>query len=149
MHICIITHDTPIVEAHTADPDPVDVSQIRDNLMEFNRRFAVDDHYQPLTIIARDPQNTLVGGLLGETYWGWLHISIVWIHGDLRGKGYGTLMLHQAEAEALRRGCHYAHLDTMDWQALDFYEKHGYSIFGVLENLPIGHSRYFMQKSLR
>lgn len=149
MHICIITHDTPIVEVHTADPDPVDVSQIRDNLVEFNRRFAVYDHYQPLTIIARDPQNTLVGGLLGETYWGWLHISIVWIHGDLRGKGYGTLMLHQAEAEALRRGCHHAHLDTMDWQALGFYEKHGYSIFGVLENLPIGHSRYFMQKSLR
>ena len=38
-------------------------------------------------------------------------------------------------------------VDDVD-QALPFYEKHGYTVFGVLENYPTGHSRYFVRKSL-
>ena len=33
-----------------------------------------------------------------------------------------------AENEAIRRGCKHAHLDTMDWQALDFYLGMGYTL---------------------
>lgn len=150
MHITInIQNDTPHIETHAEDAHPDDVTFVFDSLTEFNRRFAEPGNCQPLHVFLRDAQNAIVGGLLGEIYWGWLHISIVWIHDDLRGKGYGSLILHQAEENALKHGCHHAHLDTMDWQALGFYEKHGYSIFGVLEDLPIGHSRYFMQKALR
>ena len=36
----------------------------------------------------------------------------------------------------------------LDFQALPFYEKCGYIIFGALEDYPIGHSRYFVRKSL-
>jgi hypothetical protein len=38
------------------------------------------------------------------------------------------------------------HLDTFDFQAKDFYVKHGYEVFGVLEDCPEGHVRYFMKK---
>ena len=55
-------------------------------------------------------------------------------------------MLQLAEYEAWQRGCRHAHLDTMDWQALPFYEKEGYRVFGVLDDLPKGHQQIFMYK---
>ncbi len=33
------------------------------------------------------------------------------------------------------------------FQARPFYERHGYTVFGTLDNYPIGHSRCFMQKA--
>ena len=49
---------------------------------------------------------------------------------------------------AARRGCHRASLDTTSFQALPFYLKHGYAIWGQLDDFPIGHSRYFLKKAL-
>jgi GNAT superfamily N-acetyltransferase len=96
----------------------------------------------------RDDQGKILGGLLGVTYWGWLTVEIFWLSDNLQRKGYGSRMLLMAEEEALKRGCHHAHLDTMDFQAHGFYEKHGYRVFGVLEDLPAGHQRIFLSKSL-
>lgn len=39
-------------------------------------------------------------------------------------------------------------LDTFDFQACEFYEKHGYTAFGVLEDCPTGHCRFYMEKKL-
>jgi hypothetical protein len=39
-------------------------------------------------------------------------------------------------------------LDTMSFQALDFYLKLGYTVFGRLDDLPEGHSRIFLKKAL-
>ena len=65
-----------------------------------------------------------------------------------RGQGLGTRLLAAAEAAARGRGCHDVWLDTFSFQALPFYEQHGYVVFGTLENYPTGHERYFVRKSL-
>jgi hypothetical protein len=49
---------------------------------------------------------------------------------------------------ALERGCRHAYLDTFSFQALGFYEKQGYAVYGQLENFPTGASRYFLKKTL-
>ncbi|HEY3138703.1 MAG TPA: GNAT family N-acetyltransferase, partial [Blastocatellia bacterium] len=36
--------------------------------------------------------------------------------------------------------------DTYDFQALGFYQKRGYEVFGLLEGFPTGYRRYFLQK---
>jgi hypothetical protein len=41
-----------------------------------------------------------------------------------------------------------AHLTTHDFQARPFYEKHGYTVFGQLKDLPRGRVKYYMQKTL-
>ncbi|WP_202127900.1 hypothetical protein [Clostridium sp. C2-6-12] len=38
------------------------------------------------------------------------------------------------------------HLDTFDFQAKDFYLKHGYEVFGVLDDCPMEHKRYYMKR---
>jgi GNAT superfamily N-acetyltransferase len=103
-------------------PDPGDVQFLRAQLTAFNRARAADDQFQPLVILVRDAGGQIVGGLVGGTYWGWLYTEILWVEEGLRGKGYGQSLLAAAEAEAVRRGCRYAHLDTMSFQALPFYE---------------------------
>jgi hypothetical protein len=57
--------------------------------------------------------------------------------------------MKRAETEALERGCHGVWLDTFSFQAKDFYCKLGYTIYGTLEDFPMGHQRHFFRKSLR
>ena len=102
----------------------------------------------PMALFVRDAQGTVVGGLTGGTYWGWLYITHLWVAEHLRGQDYGSRLLAEAEREALRRGCHHVYLDTQDFQALPFYQKRGYTVYGVLDDMPIGHTRYSMQKDL-
>jgi len=103
-------------------PDPADVQFVRAQLTAFNRAQAADDRYRPLVILVRDASGQIVGGLVGGTYWGWLHAETLWVEEGLRGRGYGQSLLAAAESEAIRRGCRYAHLDTMSFQALPFYQ---------------------------
>ena len=56
--------------------------------------------------------------------------------------------MKRAEAYSRERGCTDAFLDTFRFQARPFYEQLGYRVFGVLENHPAGHQRYFMTKQL-
>ena len=131
-------------------PDPADAQFVRAQLTAFNRAWTADDQLQPLLLVVRDADERIVAGLVGGTYWGWLYTEILWVKEGLRGKGYGQSLLAAAEAEAVRRGCRNAHLDTMDFQALRFYQKQGYSIFAELEDIPAGsgHRRYSLKKRL-
>jgi GNAT superfamily N-acetyltransferase len=103
---------------------------------------------EPLAILLHDVAGRLVGGLIGRSLWGWLTIELLWIDPSLRGAGHGRRLMARAEAEARRRGCHHARLDTYSFQAPGFYEKCGYRRVGTLEDFPIGHARHVYAKQL-
>ena len=131
------------------DAGPQDVQIIQRGLQAFNRKHTgAEDSFEPVIIFLRDDDGTIRGGLLGEMYWGWLHVVILWLHEDERGQGYGGQLMRMAEDLARGRGCHHAHLDTLSFQAPGFYHKLGYEEFGRLEDLPRGHSRIFLYKAL-
>ena len=143
------TSDPPITMTLEAQPEPADVAVIFDALAVFNRTFAGDDNYRPLAIFLRDRQGVVVGDLVGSTFWEWLRIDLLWVRDDLRGQGHGHRLLLAAEAEAVRRGCGQAFLDTQSFQAPAFYLKRGYRVFSELADFPRGHTRYFMAKRLQ
>ncbi len=103
---------------------------------------------QPLTVTARTADGTLAGGVTGFTQWRWLYVDYLWVAEDRRRSGLGSRLLHTAEEEAVRRGCQGARLNTFDFQAPDFYEKHGYRPCGVLEDYPPGHRLIWLRKTL-
>jgi GNAT superfamily N-acetyltransferase len=138
----------PFTVSLEEQPNPADVRAVHDGLDAFNLRFGPPHAYQPLTIFLRDDDSALVGGLIGATYWGWLYVEVLWLEERARRGGHGSAMLAAAEEEAWRRGCRHVHLDTMDWQALPFYQKRGYTVWGQLDDLPEGHTRYFLRKDL-
>lgn len=67
--------------------------------------------YAPLRIFVREDDG-LVAGLVGGTYWRWLHVESLWVREPHRGRGLGTELMTRAEAEAVVRGCEAAYLDT-------------------------------------
>ena len=82
---------------------------------------------RPLVLLADTAFGT-AGGLFAQTQLSWLRISIMAVDPNERGQGIGAALLVEAEREAIRRGCKYAHVDTMEYQAPGFYEAHGYKI---------------------
>ncbi len=132
----------------TADRAEENTAFIWDKLYEFNLQYTEPDQHTLLSIFARNRTGELIGGLLGETFWRWLHINILWVHADHRHAGLGKQLMAHAEAEAIRRGCHHAYVDTLEFQAPDFYRLLGYIVWGELEDFPLGHRRIFLRKDL-
>ena len=94
--------------------------------------------------------NEVVGGILAQVYcWDVLGIDVLWVKEDCRNKGYATALIKDVEETAIKNGCKLSHLDTFDFQARGFYEKLGYTVFGILEDCPEGHYRYYMSKRLK
>ena len=129
-------------------PTENEIQYIRESLNQFNKEIVGDDGHKPLNIVEYDPNGTVIGGILGGTYWGWMYIDILWVHEEHRNRGIGSCLLSRAEQEAVRRGCHHVHVDTMSWQAPGFYQKHGYEVIGILPDIPQGNQKYLLMKAL-
>jgi ribosomal protein S18 acetylase RimI-like enzyme len=130
------------------NPAPADLVVIERALVQHNEAHSEPRHETMLVIFLRTTEGQIVGGLRGRTVWGWLFVSQLWVAEDLRGQDYGTKLMEAAEREAKARDCHAAYVDTFSFLALDFYRKLGYQVFGMLEDFPKGHTRYFLKKVL-
>ena len=130
------------------NPSNNETDFIRQALTEFNDAIVGKDGHTPLNIVEYDADGNIIGGILAGTYWGWMYIDILWVHQDYRRKGLGSKLLVEAEKEAVRRGCHHVHVDTMSWQAPKFYEKHGYETIGILPDIPKGNQKHLLMKTL-
>ena len=131
-----------------AMPTENEIQFVRAALNRFNWDAVGEDGHAPLNIVTHDEDGNVIGGILGGTYWGWLYVDILWVRENHRRKGIGSRLLAEAEEEAVRRGCHHAHLDTMSWQAPEFYQRHGYELIGILPDIPTGYQKYLLMKSL-
>ena len=107
----------------------------RSNNGEFFAKRDLPEHApRHLNLIARDASGKVLGGLIAETQFSWLKIEILSVTDAARRQGIGTLLMNAAETEARARGCRYAVLDTMSYQAPAFYEKLGYTVAGKLHD---------------
>jgi GNAT superfamily N-acetyltransferase len=141
--------DEELVIVYVDNPDESVLGIIGAGIRDFNHQRQVDDQkFQPLCFVLYASDQTIVGGVTGATYWNWLFIDLLWIKDEFRGCGYGHRLLMLAENEARQRGATNAYLDSYSFQAPNFYEQHGYQVFGKLENFPAGHQRLFLQKQL-
>ena len=131
------------------NPNENEIKYIRESLCRFNELIVGNDGHTPINIVEYDSDGNIIGGIIGGTYWGWMYVDILWVHENHRKKGIGSKLLHEAEKEAVNRGCHHVHLDTMSWQAPEFYKKHGYEIIGILPDIPSGNQKYLLVKALR
>jgi GNAT superfamily N-acetyltransferase len=133
--------------------------ELLDNkLVEFNRKkvpFLQSEDWIVLSYGVKDETGQVMAGINSMLYcWNILYVDILYVEDAHRGKGYGKLLLdshserlrQRAESEARQLGGYMSHLDTFDWQAKEFYEHLGYELFGILENCPRGHNRYYMKK---
>lgn len=94
-----------------------------------------------------DTYGDIIAGINSKMYcWNCLYIDVLLVKEEYRKEGLGSKILNEIEKVAKDKGCYLIHLDTFDFQAKDFYIKHGYDIFGILDECPQRHKRYFMKK---
>ncbi len=128
-------------------PAPQDIQLLFRNLNEYN--FAkTGQRGQFISVFVRDDEGQIIGGAQGWTAFEWLHIDVLWLKESLRGKGVGRQLMEATEAEAKRRGCKYAKLETFSFQAPEFYKRNGYTVFAELDEIAGEHHWYFMKKNL-
>jgi uncharacterized protein (DUF924 family)/GNAT superfamily N-acetyltransferase len=104
--------------------------------------------WYPVGFFLKSAHGEWLGGLLGNIWGGWLHVTHLWVASPVRGHGNGTRLLQAAESYAIARGCVAAALETQSFEARPFYEKLGYQVFATLEDCPPGHSKFFLRKEL-
>ena len=129
-------------------PQAEDTAQVRSGLMAFNESKGGPAQVDRFAVYLRDTEGTIQGGLVGFFAWRWMSVDWLWVSESLRGQGYGSALLREAESLARSMGCVGAKLDTYEFQAKPFYEKLGYAVFGILEGYPANTRTYYLQKSL-
>ncbi|HET7266783.1 MAG TPA: GNAT family N-acetyltransferase [Oleiagrimonas sp.] len=134
------------------EPLAQDLETISQGIQAFNRQVVppIPDVSEELrfAVFARDADGHVVGGIRAAAYWGYLCIELLWLAESVRGEGAGRRLMEQAEAFAARKGFRYARVETTSFQARPFYEKLGYTLFGELEDCPLGHTTYYLRKQL-
>jgi GNAT superfamily N-acetyltransferase len=118
---------------------------LHDLLRDYNLRNGPPPNNQLLGILLKDEDGRTIGGLWGASRYEWLFVDMLFVPEHLRGHGVGTALMRQAEDIARARGCTGVWLDTFDFQALGFYQKLGYTLFGELKDHPRGISQHWLQ----
>jgi GNAT superfamily N-acetyltransferase len=126
-------------------------SHVNNKLYEFNLKHFPEDlrgRYQEVNFFLLDDNQNVRGGILGEICWNWLEIHTLMIDKEIRGLGYGTKLLLEIERAALENGCDFIKVDTLSFQALDFYQDNGYEIYGTLDNVGREYKHFYLKKDI-
>jgi len=90
----------------------------------------------------------IAGCILNIHEWGRAVLAQLWADENYRGHGLGSMLIRNAEETARQKGCYYLCLGTLDFMARPLYEKHGFKVFTVNNDLPKGHVGWSLAKRL-
>ncbi len=102
----------------------------------------------PLAVQIKNDQGNVIAGASARSFGDWLLLDILWVSDELRGQNIGSKILKEIEDVARKRGCTMCLLDTLNFQAMPFYEKHGYKTQWTQQGYPKTGCKYFMIKEL-
>lgn len=124
---------------------------IDDQLYLFNLQHFPKDlggRYEEVNVLVKDENGALRGGILSAVCWNWLEIYTIFLDEDSRRSGYGTKLLSEVEKMAVEKKCDFIKVDTLSFQALDFYKKNGFQVFGSLKGVGRDFEHYYLKKDL-
>ncbi len=128
-----------------------ETGELSRDLMEFLNHYARETigetAAEDFQFAARDDDGNLLGGVTGRVSHGVLSVQLLAISPRARRAGLGARLLQTLENAAREQGATVARLDTLEFEAPDFYQKMGYQIFGVIGD-QIGRRTVFLSKSL-
>ncbi len=131
------------------DPSEDDLRALQDGYEAFTEAQIGKDDRREIAFFVRDSKGSVIGGVKGSYgNYGWLWIDLLWVSEELRGQGYGRKLMTDIEEEAKKGGCRNAYLNSFSFQAVGFYQKLGYRVFGEMEDFPPGHSVSCLTKAL-
>lgn len=131
------------------DDESTDFAEaVRQKIVAFNQVQWQGLSRKNLGLKLQDSEGKLLAGISGKTFGNWFLIDYLWVDEALRQQKIGSRLLLEAELKAKARGCQFALLDTLDFQAKPFYERHGYHVQWIQQAYPETGSKFFMVKVL-
>ena len=104
---------------------------------------------EQLVFKVEDEDKNVIGGCIVNIHaWGRAVLAQLWVDGQYRHHGLGSMLIRAAENAAREKNCYYLCLGTTDFQAKPFYEKHGFRVFTVNKDIPMGHKSWSLCKRL-
>jgi ribosomal protein S18 acetylase RimI-like enzyme len=128
-------------------PSPEEIEVIRRGVLEEATAAGMGDTI-PFAFTIKDRNSRILAGSTGSTMYGFLFIEWLWIHRDYRNKKWGSKLLKTTEELGRKRNCSVCCLFTMSWEALGFYQKHGYEIEFTREGFEKNAKMYMLRKAL-
>ncbi|NRA83298.1 MAG: GNAT family N-acetyltransferase [Gammaproteobacteria bacterium] len=129
-------------------PEPQLADFLLQKIVEFNWQHWEVSERLPLAAQLKDQQGNVIAGASARTFGDWLLIDTLWVSEQLRGQNIGSQILAQIETAAIARGCNKCLLDTLNFQARGFYQKHGYQVQWTQQGYPKTGAKHFMVKQL-
>lgn len=130
------------------EPNQEDLKALSEGLLSHHTSKGHTREWEKFCIFLKDNNKKAYGGIIVTFTWNGMHIDSLWVDESLRGKDYGTQLMKMVEEEAMKRGCTIAFTDTFSYQAPQFYEKLGYTVYGKLEGFPEGSALNYYKKNL-
>ncbi|MDK8181768.1 GNAT family N-acetyltransferase [Paenibacillus sp. UMB4589-SE434] len=135
----------------TRESNSTDKQYVRNGLIQFNAKHFPDhlkSRYEEVNLFIKNEEGQVCGGVVGEICWNWLEVHYLYVDEELRKQGYGSKLIAEVEQIARDKKCDFIKLDTLSFQALDFYKRHGFEVYGSIENAGT-HTHYYMKKDLQ
>lgn len=130
------------------DPSPEDKQKLVEGMLAHHAKNGHIRKTETISIFLHDENDQAVGGVIVSVLWGGMEIQALWVDESIRGQGWGKKLMEAAEQEGIKRNCTIAYTNTFSWQAPDFYQNMGYTLYGKLDNFPQGCTLSYFQKKL-
>lgn len=131
------------------NPKYSDLQALGNGIMEDARKQKGFKPWEFFAFFIRDDKNKILGGCNGNIFYGCLYIDQLWVIESLRGQHYGTKLIRAAERLGREKKCTFAVVNTMDWEALDFYKKQGFTVEFERHGFDKGSVCYSLAKELK
>lgn len=119
---------------------------IREGIVAFNKQI-IKEQASHFSIFAKHG-NKIIGGALIWEHTDALYIDVLWCDENFRKQGIGSKIISMIDNVARNKMLTKIFVDTYEFQASIFYQKHGFYCIGTIPSYLLGYDRIFMQKDL-
>ena len=144
-----------VIDNHTFSISDVPTMEEMDrvqNAIERDKRIQTLGEYdQPgieINLVLKDSQGHVQGGVIASTVFRVMHLDVLWVAEEYRGKGYGSQLVLGAEQIGFAHGCITSQTWTFSFQGPKFYPTIGYELLGTYDGYPSGITEHCFMKRL-
>lgn len=125
-----------------------DIKWLKGALNQYNTEVLPNNNHY-FTVINRDSDANIIAGAFVWTHGDTMYLDTLYVDKKHREQGLGSLVLTTAESKGLVLNCTRCITDTFGFQAQQFYEKLGYTVFAEVPAYIQGYARIYLKKQLQ
>ncbi|MHA2388120.1 MAG: GNAT family N-acetyltransferase [Candidatus Hodarchaeales archaeon] len=133
-------------------PSEEQMKIVEKGLEDHNKKFPsgeLDIPTPDISLVLRDPHGNIIGGVITSMLTGIMHLEVLWIEENYRGRGLGKALVLQAEKIGRAKGYPASQTWTFSFQSPNFYQRIGYKVVGIFDGYTEGITEYVLLKNFR